>query len=258
MRFLRHQRLSDLLSINGSETIAVMGAGGKHTFLARLASELSAQSKPIIVTSTTNFHYGAVSDAEQLVTMQERDDWSARLDAILSNQRTAFVFGEKLAGGMLRGLTLDQLDELRRGLRNAVLAVKADGARKRSFKAPGEGEPVLPRFVDLAVTVVGLDVVGKPLTKQHVHRVEQVVRLSGLRPGDPIWPTDIARSLNHSGGYSGKIPPSVKSAVFLSKLQTGADRANAERIAGLIDRRHYGLIVAGDTLGGEFYEFHPA
>ena len=52
------------------------------------------------------------------------------------------------------------------------LLVEADGSRGLPFKAFGPHEPQVPAASTIVVQVAGLDVIGRPLTGEFVHRAE--------------------------------------------------------------------------------------
>lgn len=71
------------------------------------------------------------------------------------------------------------------------LVDRPDYARMRLFKAPNDREPQLPTQADTVVPIASAHVVGKPLTDDHVHRVDRVARLTGRDPGATLRPVDV-------------------------------------------------------------------
>ena len=118
---------------------------------------------------------------------------------------------------------------------DAVL-VKADGARNREFKAPGEDEPQVPRTADTVIPVVSAHVEGRPLTEEHVHRPERVAELTGLSAGERIGAEDVATVLaSPEGGLKG-VPERATVVPVINKVDDAADEAAANRIGNrLVD-----------------------
>ena len=110
-----------------------------------------------------------------------------------------------------------------------AVVIEADGSRRLPFKAPAAHEPVIPTSTTIVVPVVGLDVVGRPLTAEHVHRPERVAALTGAEIGDPVTPAMIATVLAHPDGGSKAIPASARLVPFLNKAE---DEATPGRSAG--------------------------
>ena len=77
------------------------------------------------------------------------------------------------------------------------VVVEADGAGRKTFKAPLAYEPVVPASTTLLVAVVGADALGLPLQAEHVHRPERVAELSGTVLGRPVTAETIAAVLLH-------------------------------------------------------------
>src|SRR5690348_4137988 len=154
--------------------VAFVGAGGKTTTLQRLLIELRAAGRTVLTTSTVHMFELKGVPAHPFLIAAEAGDLAAVLPELLAARGHVRVGGERLRLDKIRGLEPEQVAALRAlpGLDN--LLVEADGARHRSLKAPAAHEPVLPAGVDLVLVVAGLDVIGRPLDADHVHRPEEV------------------------------------------------------------------------------------
>ncbi|MDQ4078176.1 MAG: selenium cofactor biosynthesis protein YqeC, partial [Chloroflexota bacterium] len=95
-------------------------------------------------------------------------------------------------------------------------------------------EPVIPMESTHVVALVGADVFGKPLSKEHVHRPELVARLGGVAMGTPITPDLVARILTHRQGGLQYVPDTVHFLPFLNKVEDPADAIQAEEMAQLL------------------------
>ena len=102
--------------------------------------------------------------------------------------------------GKLVGIDPAWLEQLSKQLQVTHILVEADGSRGRPFKAPAAHEPVIPGSADLVVAVVGLSVIGRPLSEEFVHRPERVAALAGCRLGDTVSPAMVAAVLLHPAG----------------------------------------------------------
>jgi len=74
---------------------------------------------------------------------------------------------------------------------DAVL-VKADGARTRLFKTPGESESRVPEATDTVIPVTSVHAVGEPLSDDAVHRPGRVAAPTDRDSGDTTRPVDVA------------------------------------------------------------------
>jgi molybdenum cofactor cytidylyltransferase len=228
-------RLADALRIAPKRAVAFTGAGGKSTAIGRITSELSSEGH-VVLTSTTKMHHRQSSLAEHHLIAhipQELD----RLPSLLDKYSSVLVTGESAEGEPkwtgVDGPTLDALHTISQEM-GCILLIEADGARGRSIKAPAEHEPVIPRFADLVVPVVGLDVVGVHLSEEWVHRPERVSSLLGLIDGDAIKREHVSALLSHpSGGLKG-IPEEAEVRVLLNKAETPERQEHGRAIANLL------------------------
>ncbi|MBI3126824.1 MAG: putative selenium-dependent hydroxylase accessory protein YqeC [Candidatus Tectomicrobia bacterium] len=245
--------LSAVLGLKPGDMAAVMGAGGKATLMKRLVRELLDAGTPVIVTSTTNLHgLGAEEGVSLLLSGEGRD--RVREAAAAWAARGPVVWVEKkLPQNMFRGLPPAQVEALHAQRFGGVLVVKTDGARKRLVKAPGKGEPVIPRGATHCLVVLGLSAIGQRAEPGIVHRGERVAALTGLRLGDVIAPSHLAALASHPESYPSRLPPGSRRVLYLSHC-TDAERL---RLAGEVWRGvppgRYDLLVAGDTAEGNFY-----
>ena len=115
-----------------------------------------------------------------------------------------------------------------------AVIVEGDGSRRMPFKAPAPHEPVVPDSSTIVIPVVGLDVLGRPLAPEYVHRPEQVAELTGARLDDPVTPAMVAAVLGHPMGGAKGLPRGARLVPFLNKAE-GAEALRAAReIAGIL------------------------
>src|SRR4030066_735129 len=100
------------------------------------------------------------------------------------------------------------------------LLIEADGSNSCLLKAPAKHEPVIPDFTQCVIVVAGLTGLGKPLSKNWVHRPEIFADLSGLNTGDVISIDALVKVLrNHNGGLK-NIPTHAQRILLLNKADT--------------------------------------
>lgn len=242
-------RLCRLLALHDGAVVAVIGAGGKHTLMYRLSEELAADGRAVVLTSTTNLHCDDSFGGPAPLLLAHNDDWPAALPGKLAARGRLVVVDSPLRGQLFKGLDPTTVDRLRAALPEAVTLVKADGARKRLLKAPGEHEPVYPSHVDVCLLVLSLNAIGKPLTEQHVHRLE---RVHALAPGEAITPETLVAVSARSGGYADRLPPAARRLLYLSGCDTPGKLALARSI-GAATRATYPTCFSGDTITGRFW-----
>ncbi len=218
--------LAATLGLANRALVSFVGAGGKKTAMARLTTEGIAQGHRI--GSTTTVHTPPPPE----LPLRLADP--AELASILGDAPDSVAFAHERvenpdrAAEKLRGFDPTVVDRLFRRDRFDWLLVKADGARRREFKAPGPDEPRLPRESTTVVPVASVHAVGEPLAPPTVHRPERVAAITGKSVGDTITTDTIAAVLaNEKGGLAG-VPDGATVVPMINKadtetLETAAD-----------------------------------
>ncbi len=222
-------------------TLCVVGAGGKKTTLYALANGLERA----VVTATVR-----IPIFDPHVT-----DVSVTDDPVVALE-TAGAFPRGLVADRDRedryeGYDLEAIDAIADAHDGPVL-VKADGARTRELKAPGDHEPRLPRSADVVVPIASVHAVGKPLTDEYVHRPERAGAIAGLEVGETITPKAVGTVLSSDGGGLKGVPESATVIPLLNKVDDTADEAVAAEIAEVVhDRADVDRVVAARMADAE-------
>lgn len=221
--------LAGALGLEGRALVSLVGAGGKKTAMARLVDEAGTRGLAAGYTTTTH-----VPPPDLPLVVSEPET----LEAALEEEGSPVAFAREWvdqperADRKLRGFEPAVVDWLHRTRRFDWLLVKADGARRRAFKAPGPDEPALPEATTHLVAVASVGVVGEPLTEDHVHRPERVAAITGLELGDEIDAESVGTVLaSRDGGLKGA--PDDASVTFLVN-QADSD-ALAETARAVLD-----------------------
>ncbi len=225
--------LGEAFALGPRERVAIVGGGGKTTILFRLAAEAVAAGRAAVVAGTTRFTPPRAGAAPPLLIVGEGDDPRGAVAAALRNAPALTVTTGRGDKGRWLPLSPQQADALALLPALGLLALEADGSRNRPFKAPGDGEPVIPASTTLVLSVVGLDVIGQPLDGGWVHRPERVAALAGLSPGEPITPEAVARVLLHAEGGRKGVPAGARWLPVLNKAEPER-RPAGERLAELL------------------------
>lgn len=216
--------LPDALEARDGLTCFV-GAGGKKTTMATLAARLVRA----VVTAT--------------VRIPVFDDWVDSVavtdDPVGVVERTGNwplgVVPEREREDRYRGYDPATVDRL--GAVAAPVLVKADGARMRLFKAPGDGEPRIPPGVSTVVPVASVHVVGRPLTETHVHRVDRVADIATCDRGDRLGPADVATVLASERGGRNGVPDGTTVIPLLNMVDDAELEATAREVAAAVHAR---------------------
>lgn len=140
--------------------IAVVGAGGKTTYIKKIAKEYLAQGKRVFVTTTTHM----MKEIDTLCT----DD----ADEIIKElQRKKYVMAGNDCGQKIQALSEKTYDKVCEYA--DVVLIEADGSKHMPVKFPAEHEPVIPENATHIIVICGLHALGKPLNRV-AHRLELV------------------------------------------------------------------------------------
>jgi probable selenium-dependent hydroxylase accessory protein YqeC len=219
--------LVDALAADG--LVAVVGAGGKKSTLYALAERLDRA----VVTATVRIPIFDPNVAEVTVT----DDPVTTLEHAFDDpERFPLGLVPEREDDRYHGYDPETVALLAQRSEADAVLVKADGARAREFKAPGENEPRIPRTADTVIPVVSAHVEGQPLTDEHVHRPERVADLTGLSAGERIEAGDVATVLTSPEGGLKGVPEGATVVPVVNKVDDAADEAAANRIGNrLVD-----------------------
>ncbi|MFB6159633.1 MAG: selenium cofactor biosynthesis protein YqeC [Haloferacaceae archaeon] len=203
-------------------SVAVVGAGGKKTTLYALA----AARDRAVVTSTVR-----IPPFPDGVRGVVTDDPVGSLGPPYPLGLAAVDEGDRL-----QGYDPPAVDDLVAAHDGPVL-VKADGARTRLLKAPGENEPQIPATVDTVVPVASVRAVGEPLDGEVVHRPERVAAVTGRAPGEPLAVGDLVEVLASPAGALKGVPSGAAVVPLVNMADDDALAATAREVArGVLDR----------------------
>jgi xanthine dehydrogenase accessory factor len=161
---------------------AVVGSGGKTTYIRREAEAYAAQGLRVLVTTTCHM-YREPGTVEQLPEICDALQTTGRC---MAGTFLSPVPGERPKIGPLPGEVLEQA----MAFADEVL-VEADGSRGYPVKFPGAHEPVIPPGTDRIVVIQG-QALGQPIARA-THRPELVCACLGVPPehclteGDLGW-----------------------------------------------------------------------
>lgn len=216
------KNIMEAFDVKLGSIITAVGGGGKTTLLKVLAQELIAENVPIIITTTTKIFPPENHEDLFLINQFSREYIKERL--LERPVKNGFIYlGKEINDeGKIIGFESYQVDLLK-GLFPFIL-VEGDGSLGKGLKAPRKDEPVIPAETDVLCPVIGLKVMGKPLTKEYVHRPELVSSITGLMKGDIITSETIAKVLCMSEGYyrtGYKYMPVLNQADNLDDIRNG-------------------------------------
>ncbi len=184
-------RLADAFEVRPRDVVAVVGGGGKTTLMFRLAAELAAAGWRVVTTTSTRLAAGEANLLPECLVQADGQVRLAELRRALRRSRHVLAVRKVVAEvNLAAGLPVAEIEQIAALPEVDALIVEADGSRQRPLKAPAAHEPVIPCSATIVIPVVGLDVLGRPLTDDFVHRPELVANLAGVALGQPVTEND--------------------------------------------------------------------
>ncbi len=221
--------LKEALGLKQGEMLALIGAGGKTTTLFRLADELWHEGGKVLVTTTTKIFKPTKPHVQKLYVTQD-------LEALLSELakiKEPFIVGVGYGlddTGKLIGLPPEWFYSLEKKGGMDWILIEADGAASRPFKVPAEHEPVVPEGCSLTVWVMGIKVLGKPLTTDWVHRAERGAALLGVELGSTVTEDLILHLMKNPLGCLKGIPAKSRRVALINQADSAEELENASHL----------------------------
>ena len=197
--------------------ISIAGAGGKTTLMFELAKTLP---ETVVTTTTTKVGETQINSANQQLPFDQFPPQNP--EKIIWVSPSLVPQNGKISGFSKKAFP--QLAEICRGNGWPIIA-ETDGAACRHIKAPAAHEPNIPAQSNVCFTLVGLDVVGCPISPEFIHRPEIFAHLTETKPNDLITTHSIIKLLEHPEGGRKNIPPNAIRIAYLTHA------AGDERIA---------------------------
>jgi probable selenium-dependent hydroxylase accessory protein YqeC len=238
------------------EMVAIVGGGGKSTLMLSLSREVSRLGKRVLATTTTKVWNKQARAAGPLV-LTDRKDWQENLIKKLGKPGVVFLGGRLLENGKVEGVPPDFLDSVF-SLDDVVdaVVVEADGAAGKPLKSPEPFEPVIPARATAVVAMIGLEALGKPMSEELVFRPARFHEVTGLKAGDSLKPSGLARLFTSPAGLFQGSPEGVRRIAFLNKLDVVNDVEKARELGVRIIKsgRPWDLeVILGSLKQGRFY-----
>jgi len=211
--------LCEALRLRPREVVVFVGGSGKTTAMVRLAGERASAGQCVITTTTT--HLGADQTAFAPIHVISPPADIATIRSALHTHLHVLVTGPlDLALGKATSVPENLIKQWCTLPEMAAVLVEADGARQPPLKAPADHEPAIPAFATHVVIVVGLEVLGQPLTEAVAHRPERIAALAGLPIGPIITPDALVCVRLHPQGGLKNIPARALVSILLKRRKT--------------------------------------
>jgi probable selenium-dependent hydroxylase accessory protein YqeC len=169
--------LIDDLHISEGSIIAVIGCGGKTSFIELIADKL--RHTKTLVSTTTKMYPMKMSGIMLCETLRQCGEHEPQ-----TGIQCLGLLNE--ASGKLESLPESVLAEL--APRYDIVLLEADGSQGLPCKGWLSNEPVIPAYCTHTVGIVTMNPLGKAAAETSVHRLREFLNLTGLKEGETITP----------------------------------------------------------------------
>lgn len=218
--------LAELMGLRPGIT-AVIGGGGKTTFLQKTGEKLSAQYRVLLCTTTRIFPFSGIpcgSTTAELVELRKKHNLVCGGRMIREN-------------GKLGPLDIP-MEELTSQF--DYVLVEADGSAGRPMKAHAVYEPVIPRGSNQVISLIGASGFGKTI-EEAAHRPELYAQLAHASMDDAITPELAAYVLQREH---------LEHRVFVNQVEAVEQLEWVRRFAALLDCP----VAAGSLRKGAYFK----
>ncbi len=224
----------DAFGITKHETVSLCGAGGKTTLLYTLADEAKNRGDRVLVTTTTRLFLPPPScyDAIDL-------SGKIRFDPPPRQPGRYFCATGKASDPKVSSLSIAALTANRAAF--DLILIEADGAAQKQLKGWTATEPVISDITTKTIGVIDIQMLGKPLSEQQVHRFDLFCRITTCNPGDILTTDHLRRMISHKNGLFQYARG--QQLLFINKVETATQRELARKLA-----QHIPLPVVSGSL----------
>ncbi|MGB4504007.1 MAG: selenium cofactor biosynthesis protein YqeC [Syntrophaceticus sp.] len=227
-------KLYDALDLGKNELVCFVGAGGKTGLMQKLLGECAQQGGSVLVTTSTKMYKGQLTECCRLLLEQDEDKLRKKLIDASASERVLAAAKELIANHKVVGLSREAIGRLYdSGIFDFIL-VEADGAKGRGLKAPASFEPQVPDQTTCVVVIAGVDVLGKPLTEEYVHRHHIVAELAKQRVGTPVTAKTLLSVFRYYRSLLNRSSPGLRVIPALNKADDEYSQHKAKNVARVL------------------------
>lgn len=224
-------RLKDLVGLKKGDVVSIVGAGGKSTLMYSLAEELRWESKVLVTTTTKIF-------------MPERGQY----DFIIIGQDSCNQFN-KGNGIYVHGKAVSNESKII-GLNENIIEgeipyfdyifIEADGSKRKPIKGWNDMEPVVISKTRKTIGVISIEVIGKEINENNVHRVEKFIDITNSKKNELITIEHLTSLIFHNKGLF-KDSKGEK-ILFINKVEGHKEAALTYKILDCIMKKNKNYI----------------
>lgn len=210
-------KLYEALSLGKKELLCFVGAGGKTGLMQKLLGECAQQGGRVLVTTSTKMFKSQLTDCCPLILEQDDEKLRRKLLEASAGERILAAAQGLTVNNKVEGLSREAINRLYGSGMFDYILVEADGAKHKALKAPASFEPQVPEQATCVILVAGVDILGRPLTEEYVHRYQIAAKISEQDVGAPVTDAVLLRIFKYYQIIINKFAPQVRIIPVLNK-----------------------------------------
>ncbi|MDY6793114.1 MAG: selenium cofactor biosynthesis protein YqeC [Thermodesulfobacteriota bacterium] len=228
--------LRKALTLEKGGVVSFTGAGGKTSLMFRIAHELSNAGESVLTTTTTKIMMPSKDQSPHVILSDSCKEVLDQTKFLIKDHLHISAASQRAdtPEGKISGFEPEVIDEISKSGIFQWILVEADGAARKSLKAPAFYEPVIPDSSGWIVGIIGLKSIGKPLEERWVFRHELFAELTGLKHKDPVSEESVAAALIDKNGIMKGCPSHAKKVVFLNMADNTMLVESGRKIVNII------------------------
>lgn len=240
-------KLYEALNLGKNELVCFIGAGGKTGLMQKLLGECAQQGERVLVTTSTKMFKSQLAGCCSLILEQDEEKLRRKLIEASVGEKILAAAQGLTANNKVEGLNREAINRLFISGMFDYILVEADGAKGRTLKAPASFEPQVPEQATCVAVVAGIDILGRPLSEEYVHRHQIAAKISGQRMGTPVTAATLLSIFKYYRQILNKISPGMRIIPVLNKADDQSLQHKAREAAKVLTPE-MGMVLITSTL----------
>lgn len=243
-------KLKDLVGLRKGDVVSIVGAGGKSTLMYSLAEELRGEGR-VIVTTTTKIFMPERGQYDHIIIGQDGCNQFDKGNGVyvhgkaVSNENKVIGLDENILEGEIPFFD--------------YILIEADGSKRKPVKGWNDTEPVVISRTKKTIGVLNIEVIGKAINEDNVHRVEKFIDITNSKKNELITIEHLTSLIFHHKGlfkdskgekilFINKVE-GQKAVMLAYRLLEGIKKNSKQYIdkiiIGSLKRKQYELLQSG-------------
>ena len=239
-------RLIDLIDINKSDIITVIGAGGKTSLINYIANECK-NNMSVLLTTTTKIYVPDKDLYNKIYMLEDKDCIKSKIK-ILDNGIVVigkYINKEK----KIIGLDFRDLDNITTNF--DLTLIEGDGSKKKKLKGWNETEPVVYQKTTKTIGVLDITSYNMDINDENIHRLKEFSNIIKTHDKKVTLNTLESVVLNKNGLFKRAIGEKI---LFINKVENNYYENLATQLIKHITKNNSDMIILYGSIKNEIFK----